>query len=80
MTCREFAEFLGEYLAGDLPANVLARFEAHIAVCPNCVRYLDHYRDSIVFGRSAFADLDAVVPGEVPEDLIAAILTARPRA
>lgn len=77
MTCRDFADFLADYLAGELPQDILASFDAHIAVCPNCVRYLAQYRETIVFGRQAFRDLDADVTSDVPEDLIAAILAAR---
>ena len=77
MTCREFADFMDAYLAGELAADVLGSFDYHISVCPNCVRYLAQYRDAIAFGRSAFADVNAVVPGDVPEDLIAAIMAAR---
>ena len=77
MTCRDFAEFLADYLAGALPADILAAFDRHVGVCPNCVRYLAQYRDAIALGRTAFQGGDARVPGDVPEDLIAAILTAR---
>ena len=77
MTCRDFADFLGDYLSGELPDEVRARFEAHIAVCPNCVRYLAHYRESVAFARAAFHDGHAEVPHTVPDDLIAAILTCR---
>jgi anti-sigma factor RsiW len=77
MTCRDFADFLGDYLSGELRADILARFEAHIGVCPNCVRYLAQYREAIELGRSALLDGSAAVPLEVPEELIAAILTCR---
>jgi anti-sigma factor RsiW len=77
MTCREFADFLAEYLAGELPSGVQVRFEEHIAVCPNCVRYLAQYRESIALGRQAFQNLDGGLSSDVPEDLVAAILTAR---
>ena len=80
MTCQEFADFMDDYLSGALPPDVLAAFEAHIAVCVNCVRYLAQYRDAVAAGRMAFAALDADLPDEVPEDLIAAILAARPSA
>jgi anti-sigma factor RsiW len=77
MTCRELADFLDRYLAGDLPAPLLTRFEHHLSRCPNCVRYLARYRDAIVLGRSAFEDLVDPVPADVPDDLVAAILSAR---
>ena len=79
MTCREFADFLGMYLAGELPAPVLATFAHHIALCVNCERYLAKYRDSIAFGRAAFAEPGTIVPAEVPEELVAAILMAQMR-
>ena len=77
MTCRDFADFLADYLAGELPADTLDSFEAHIAVCPNCVRYLAQYRDSMAMGQRAFADLSGSVSDDVPEDLISAILIAQ---
>jgi anti-sigma factor RsiW len=77
MTCREFTDFLAEYLAGDLPAAARAPFEHHLEICVNCRRYLAQYRETIALGRVSFEDLDAVVPDDVPEDLVAAILAAR---
>ena len=77
MTCHDFADFLSDYLSGELSADIRAAFEAHIGVCPNCVRYLAQYRDAIAFGRAAFEAGDALVPDDVPEDLIGAILSAR---
>ena len=78
MTCRDFADFLDRYLAATLPAPILRRFERHLSVCPNCQRYLAQYRDTIALGRSAFDELADTVPGDVPDDLVAAILAARP--
>ena len=77
MTCREFAEFIAEYLAGELSRDTRAQFEHHLTVCPNCVAYLSNYRDTVALGRRAFADDDAAVPGEVPDDLVQAILASR---
>lgn len=74
MTCRECAEFLAEYLAGELPAEVRATFEAHLAICPNCVTYLDQYQATIGAGKAACADEAA---DDFPEELIRAILAAR---
>ena len=77
MTCREFSDFIDDYLTGALPTDVLAAFEVHIAVCANCVRFLAQYRDSMALGRMAFTALDSELTGDVPEDVIAAILAAR---
>jgi anti-sigma factor RsiW len=77
MTCRELAGFLAAYVSGELPPDVLSRFERHMAACPNCKRYVAHYRQSILLGRAAFDDGDPAASGHVPHDLIAAILSAR---
>lgn len=77
MTCREFADFIMDYLAGELPLEVKEPFTRHLSVCPNCERYLAQYRATVEAGRAAFADLDSEVPEDVPEDLIRAILASR---
>lgn len=76
MTCRECAEFLADYVAGELPADELAVFERHLKACPNCEEYMRQYRLTIAVGRAACVDPDA--PAEIPDALIRAILAARP--
>jgi anti-sigma factor RsiW len=77
VTCREFADFIADYLSGELSVETRAQFEHHLGVCPNCVAYLSNYRDTIALGRRAFADDDTAVPGDVPDDLVQAILASR---
>ena len=77
MTCREFAEFIADYLAGELATETRAQFERHLKACRNCVAYLSNYRDTIALGRAAFVDDDASVPSDVPDDLVQAILDSR---
>jgi anti-sigma factor RsiW len=80
MNCREFTEFLHDYLFGDLAAEARAEFDKHLAECPWCVAYLDSYRKTIQLEQVAFsAPEDAPPPAEAPEELIQAILRARPR-
>ena len=79
MTCREFADFMADYLSGELAPEIVARFEYHLGECPNCVAYLSNYRDTAGLGRDAFAADDAEVPGEVPGGLVQAILASRTR-
>lgn len=76
MTCREFAEFLGDYFSGDLQSDVREAFERHMSRCENCERYLAGYKETIKLGKAAFADVDDAPEG-VPSDLVAAILAAR---
>lgn len=77
MTCREFADFMTDYLADELPAAVKTRFEEHLRVCENCQRYLEGYRQTISLGKRAFNDSDETTSSEIPERLIQAILSAR---
>lgn len=80
MNCREFTEFLHEYLSGSLPVAERVEFEKHLAECPWCVAYLDSYRKTIQLEQAAFAALtDAPSPADAPEELIQAILRARTR-
>jgi anti-sigma factor RsiW len=80
MNCREFTEFLHEYLFGALPAGERAEFEKHLAECPWCVAYLDSYRKTIELEQAALSlPEDAPPPAEAPEALVQAILRARSR-
>jgi len=79
MTCREFADFIADYLTGELPPAVHAAFEHHLDVCINCRRYLKSYEETITLGRRAFEDEDALLPAVIPEELVQAILASRPR-
>ena len=74
MTCRECAEFLSDYLDGDLAVEIRLVFERHLSLCPNCVTYLEQFRATVVAGQAAFGD-DA--EADVPEALIQAILASR---
>jgi anti-sigma factor RsiW len=76
VTCRECAEFLSDYLEGDLPADVREVFEQHLALCPNCVTYLAQFRATVLAGQRAF-DEDTDASDVVPEELIQAILASR---
>ncbi len=75
MNCRECADFLADYVAGELPAAELAVFERHLKACSNCEEYMRQYRTTIAAGRAACADPNAAA--DVPEPLIRAILAAR---
>jgi anti-sigma factor RsiW len=79
VTCREFADFIADYLTGELSAEARAVFERHLSVCVNCQRYLTSYEETVKLGKRAFADDEAGVPAGVPEELVQAILNARAR-
>jgi anti-sigma factor RsiW len=77
VTCREFADFIADYLSGELPSDSRTAFDHHLGLCVNCQRYLTGYQETIRLGKRAFADDDAGVPEEVPDDLVRAILAAK---
>jgi anti-sigma factor RsiW len=82
MNCREFTEFLDDYLFGHVAAEERAVFDKHLADCPWCVAYLDSYRKTIQLEQTAQAELpqDGPPPADAPEELVQAILRARQRA
>jgi anti-sigma factor RsiW len=77
VTCREFADFIADYLSSELPAPTRDAFDRHLGLCPNCQRYLASYTETVKMGRAAFDDETAAVPATVPEALVRAILEAR---
>lgn len=76
MTCREAIEFLMEYLDGELPTEVRAEFDRHLAVCTSCVAYLETYRATVQLEKAAFCEGETAMP-PLPEELVQAILAAR---
>jgi anti-sigma factor RsiW len=74
VTCRDFADFLLDYVEGALPTDTRRRFDEHMAICPDCVHYLQHYTETVKAGRLAMVD---DLPEDVPEELVSAILRAR---
>ena len=79
MTCRQFADFMMDYVSGELSSESRAEFQYHLSLCGNCRRYLAGYQETVKLGKRAFEDDDAIVPSQVPEELVKAILAARPR-
>ena len=79
MNCREFADFLMDYIDETLPTAQRATFEEHMDLCPSCITYLDTYRETVRLGKALLCRTDDPIPEDVPEDLVAAILAARKR-
>lgn len=80
MTCREFVEFLWRYTEDELTPAERVTFDDHLARCRHCARYLQSYQETIRLGKKALVASDDLVPAEVPEDLIKAILASRSKA
>ena len=76
MTCREFADFMMDYLSGELAPDARQQFDIHLSLCSNCRKYLASYAEIVKLGKRAFDDDEAALPAEVPEDLVKAIIAA----
>ena len=76
LTCRDVIEFLSAYLDGELAPEARATFEAHLAECPDCVRYLRTYEEAVTLAKRAFDPNDPLL-ADVPDKLVQAILAAR---
>ena len=67
MTCHELSEIVTDYLEGALPLPDRVRFEAHVADCPACRRYLEQMRRTV-------AALGRVPPEPIPPAVEAELL------
>ena len=51
LTCQELVELVTDYLEGALPQAERARFEAHVAACEGCDRYVEQIRATVDLTR-----------------------------
>lgn len=80
MTCREFVEFLMSFVEDELAEEPRREFERHVDECPDCLHYLDSYRETVRLGKTLCEDPDGPPPEDAPEALVQAILAARRKA
>jgi anti-sigma factor RsiW len=55
LVCQELVELVTDYLDGALSPPDRARFEAHIADCEGCTRYVEQIRTTIAVGGATRA-------------------------
>jgi anti-sigma factor RsiW len=68
IVCQQAVELVTDYLEGALYGRDRASFEAHLAECPHCHRYLEQMRATIAaLGRIEPETLDP----QVRDDLVA---------
>lgn len=79
MMCRDLYGFLDEFLAGGMDPHTHMLFKAHLAVCGACRRYLRTYRTTIEVAKHS-EDFGLPAECKAPEELVRAILAARPAA
>jgi predicted anti-sigma-YlaC factor YlaD len=75
MTCLDFVDFLIDYYEGLLAPQERAIFDEHLAECSWCRAYLDQYRAALLLSKESYTEVDV---GDPPDELIQAILKARP--
>ncbi len=47
LSCEDVNQFILDYLEETLPENTRSRFDAHVAMCPNCSSFFDQYVNTI---------------------------------
>jgi len=70
LTCKEFLQELSDYLDESIDAEVKARLEEHIALCPNCWVVCDTTKRTIKIYKG-FEPYS--VPADVESRLMAAL-------
>jgi len=50
--CREITDLLVDYMTGELDLETLAAFEEHLALCADCVAFLNTYKKTVQVTRS----------------------------
>ena len=72
-SCAGIVELITDYLEGALDAGIRARFDAHLAGCDGCDRYLEQMRATIA--AAGRIDVDRIAPA-VLDRLVAAYRSA----
>jgi anti-sigma factor RsiW len=76
ITCRDATDFLAAYFEGELDEPVRREFESHLSICAHCRDYLEGYRRIVAMGKKACRCEESEARAEMPEDLVAAIVSA----
>lgn len=74
LTCRQFDQFIVDYIDGALTPKQMRVFDVHMALCPMCKAHFETYLTTYKMGQQALGQTDEKVPADMPEELIAAIL------
>lgn len=77
ITCEAFEDFIVAYLDDDLTPKQKFVFEMHLKVCRECRSYLRAYRASIEAAKHTASAPPPILPDQVPDDLVKAVLDAR---
>lgn len=78
ITCRQFEDFMADYCDRKLRWYQRLIFRTHLVFCRECRDYLAAYVRAIALGKAVFHRPDVSLPEAIPEELVRAILAARP--
>ena len=74
LNCREFEDFIDDYIDSNLPASVSRKVYLHLLACGDCRSYISAYKRSIEMGKALCDKLDSEVLEDVPDELISIVL------
>jgi len=74
ISCRQFEEFVMDFVEGSLPPDRRRLFEVHLKTCRECRQYLARYQATVAMARAAAHDPPP--PPEVPLGMIRAVADA----
>jgi len=77
LTCKEFDDFMIDYLEGGLPLWQKYMCWLHVKLCRECAHFVRQYQRVIALGQNAFDNPGDEVPDSVPEELINVALSYR---
>jgi len=78
--CIEMVEVVTDWMEGALDETTGVAVEEHLAICPDCIAYLDQLRTAATLaGRLAARDRPDAPPADVRARLVAAFEASRPR-
>lgn len=76
LRCQEVVELVLSYLEDTLAPGERQILEAHIADCPNCLRFLKSYRETVALGQQL---REEAIPPDVRERLETFLRSRLPR-
>ena len=74
ITCRQFEDFIVDYLEDALPNQKRRSFELHIRTCRECREYLAAYERTRDIARASSRSM--LTLRGVPEDLVRAVVNS----
>lgn len=61
-TCQHIADFILDYITGELHPDTASQFEEHMSICPDCVSFLNTYKKTVQMTGSLQCE---DIPGEM---------------